>query len=271
MAFQAVYISEIGSQQNPFTYAVTDSSGNLIEERWDHGLSNVITATAIRVSRKAPDKQKFERVMEASKLDIDLYVTDSRVALSCKKYKKGGGWYGTGIGGMVAALAIDAGSKIIAAATSKGKILLGQIRYEWIYFLGYSHRTGMSGHNAVQICYRDSQKNIWLIVLLLKNNADAAFLTNDILHRASKYRLEMTNEKSPEALEFFNKYSAGSEITPNADPKGSSVITFPHYYFAPNGEDKRPPVSGWRCAQCGTTNTEDAMFCGECGSKRIFS
>lgn len=270
MAFQAVYISEIGSEQNPFTYAVTDSSGNLIEEKWDHGLSNVVTATSIRVSKKAPDKQKFECIIEASKLDIDLYVTDSRVAISCKKYKKGGGWYGTGIGGMMAALAIDAGSKIIAAATSRGKILLGQIRYEWLYFLGYTCKTGLSGHNAVQICYKDKQKNIWLMTFLLKNNADAAFIANDILHRASKYRLEMTDEKSQKALEFYNKYLADGEITPDDDPKKSSTITFPEYYFAPNGEDKRPS-GGWHCQQCGSANSEDAMFCGECGSKRTSS
>jgi hypothetical protein len=240
MAFNAIYISQIGDQQNPFAYAVTDDMGNLIEEKWDHGLNNVVTATSILLTKKGAEMPSFVQVTKATNLKINFYVTDSRLTLVCKNYEKGGGWVGFDAVSILTALTINAGSKIIAAAKNKGKIFLGQIRYEWVYFIGYKRKSNWRSGDAIVICYQDAQKTFWMMTLQLKNGTDTAFIANDILRRAAKYRLEMTDEKSEKALKFFREYAAGAKIVPNDNPQKVSTIFIHDHYFAPNGEDKRP-------------------------------
>jgi hypothetical protein len=50
---------------------------------------------------------------------IDVYVTDSRVAVACARFDKGGGWVGIGAAGVVAATAANAVSKSRAKARSR--------------------------------------------------------------------------------------------------------------------------------------------------------
>jgi len=235
MAFNAVCISEIGDQSNPYIYPTTDDMCNLGEEKWDNGLNNVITAKSILVQKKLKGTDNYVQVLHAMDINIDFYVTDSRVVLLCKKYDKGGGWYG-GIGALVA----NAGSKIMAAARSKGKVLLGQVRYEWIAMLSYQRKVSWLTEESIQVYYKDNDGTYWCISLNFKKGTDTEFLANNILHRACKYRLAMNDEKGEKETEFFTKYSTGANITPNSNPKQYSDCIFPNFYFAPMGEDKRP-------------------------------
>lgn len=237
MTFNAIIISEIGNQDQPFAYAITDDEGNLVSEKHDHGLSNVLTATAITVKKCANGVNDYVQTMHGTDIKIDVYVTDSRVAILCKKYDKGGGWTGG-----LTALALNAGSKILAAHRRKGKVLIGHIRYEWLCDIAYQAKISWLTSDCLRIFYKDAEKNQWCLELTFKKGTDSAFIANDILRRASKYRLEMTDEKGEKETAFFAKYSTGSGKIPlTDDPKNKlSIIAFPNSYFAPKGEDKRP-------------------------------
>ena len=232
MAFSAIVVAPIGGQADPFAYPITDEECNVIEEKLDHGLSNVVTATSIFFSYRGASSSK--QVIQGLNLKVDFYVTDSRVVLLCEKYDKGSSWSGG-----LAALALDAASSIAAAARRKGKVMLGHIRYEWISEITYNHK----GH--IGISYKDGDKNCWTLGLLFKKATDTEFVANEILRRTCAYRLAMTDQEEKErhegAVEFFVKYSTGGRITPTENPKKeSSRIQIPYSFLAPGGQKFRP-------------------------------
>lgn len=69
----------------------------------------------------------------------DGFVSDCRVALSCEKFTKGSTWIGVGPGAAIAGTAM-AVSALRARHRRKGKIMVGQLRYEWIGRVGVKGR-----------------------------------------------------------------------------------------------------------------------------------
>ena len=245
MAFNAMYIKKSGDQSQPFAYAGSDETGQLAVEMPDGGSGRVasLKANSFTVRRKADGATAYADVMSAGNVKLEVYVTDSRVAFRCKKYKKGRAWYGTGAGALVAGIAMLL-SAIIAAVSRSGKLLLGQVRYEWISQIQYSRKVSWKTANSVRLCYTDTEKNSWIIGLTFKKDVDTAALANDILHRACRYRLATQEEKSETALAFFNQNAQSGVIPPSPNPKNYASVTFPTYYTAPGGEAKRPAVIG---------------------------
>ena len=82
-----------------------------------------------------PDR--FKNLAESRKVKADVIVTMSRVAVSCAKFDKGGGWVPLGgIASGVVALGLNAGSKLRAAKRSRNKVLVGHVRYPWLAYVG---------------------------------------------------------------------------------------------------------------------------------------
>jgi hypothetical protein len=54
----------------------------------------------------------------------------------CEKFTKGGGWRGFGVGGLAFAAVANVVSHARAAARRKGKVLIAQVRYEWLVQAG---------------------------------------------------------------------------------------------------------------------------------------
>src|SRR5580700_10466326 len=81
-------------------------------------------------------------------VSIDVYITDGRVAVACEKYDKGGGWSGFGGVGLMVAVTANAVSKARAASRSRGKALVGHIRYPWLKSVGASVKTGVGTSEA---------------------------------------------------------------------------------------------------------------------------
>lgn len=88
-----------------------------------------VVATAVCVMRVRDGGLKT--LTRLRDIKIDIYITDGRLALACVKYDKGGGWVGFGTGALVAVTA-NAISKARAARRSRGKVLVGHIRYPWV-------------------------------------------------------------------------------------------------------------------------------------------
>jgi hypothetical protein len=199
-------------------------------------LNTTVRATTIEICQKEPQGEKFTEVMRGEKIDITVFITDSRVALHCAKYDKGGGW----VGDPLSSLVLNAGSKLLAARRRKGKVLLGQIRYEWLKAIGYSRKTGWLSSDTIRLFWTDTDEVNWYLDLTFPKNTDTEFMAHDILRRACRYRQEMTDEKDEVELKFYRDYLGGTRITPAEDSKNLSFIRFPNHYFAPRGEKNRP-------------------------------
>ncbi len=107
----------VGDQQSPVTL-----------EEWDGEIQR-LAGSALRVSEIVAGRLKT--VVRVKDVKLDLLITDSRFAIACSKYEKGGGWWGVGGGGVLFAVAANGVSKVRAAHRRRGKMLLGHVRYPW--------------------------------------------------------------------------------------------------------------------------------------------
>lgn len=69
-------------------------------------------------------------------IPFTVVVTQSRTVIYCEKFTKGGGWVGFGAGGLAVALVANAVSHARAAARRRGKLLIAQVRHEWLAGVG---------------------------------------------------------------------------------------------------------------------------------------
>jgi hypothetical protein len=236
MTYSSIGVVKRGTQVNQYMYPLTDLEGRIVPEKWDNGMQNSVTATSYSEKFMAEGVSELIERQYHRKLRMDTYITDSRVTFSCTNYNRDGLdiWLLFGIPQL-----------IWRAASRRGKVLAGHIRYEWISEIYYSNKTGILSDETVRLCYEDSDSTIWAVDITLNKNIDSAFIANNILQRACRYRLAMQDEKSPELMEFLTTYSKGGEIPPSNDSKKQmSGVLFPNYYLAPTGENKRPILTG---------------------------
>jgi hypothetical protein len=123
-------------------------------------------------------------VIKDRKIKIDLFLTDARFALACSKYDKGGGWVGSA-GVMIAANAV---SKARAAIRSRGQMLVGQVRYPWIYKVGSSPKTGWASEEKL-FFHETTKAGATTLTLTLPKDVDAALVAAEVTRRLARYRL----------------------------------------------------------------------------------
>ncbi len=244
MGYSAIKIPEIGQNVDPFVDAATDSAGNLIEEPYDHGLRHKVTATRLQILRRAAGASEFEMLLFVPEIELEVYITDSRVAYRCLKYDKGDRKWSGGL----TALALNAYERAKADRRSAGTVLLGHIRYEWLREIQYSdyHKQKWYESNdfRIRLIYKDADQATWVVETCFGNEIDTAFLANEILHRAARYRLAMTDEKQEKLIEYTKK-CLNTTIPRSDNPKEKySSCSLMYSYFAPGGEEYRPPLDG---------------------------
>jgi len=238
MKYESIFIREIGDAEKPFEYAGTDDNGQVTLDAWDHGVGCSFVASALTVSHIKTGGEKTVYI-KAQEIALSVYVTDSRVIFYCSNYDKGGGW----IGGGVQSLVLNAISKAAARARTKGTVLVGHIRYEWLQSIGYFCKTGWLSQEQMRFIYNDSDETQWIIDLVLNKRDDSSAFAHDVLHRACKYRLVMKDEISDIERLFLESHSRTARIPVTDDPRHKfSIAHFPTHYKAPTAEFRRPPL-----------------------------
>jgi len=230
MSFCAYRIALIGNQENPYYFAGTNQNGQIVEEKWDNGLNRVLKGSQWTFLKYKTDPKKDSKIIVSLGLgDVSNYFTDSRVVTLNRKYDQGSiSWE---------FVSSDKSDK----KKFKGKVLLGQVRYEWLHKIAFSRKTGVFSIDSVSLIYSDGD-SYYDSVIVLPKGTDTEFLANDILHRACKYRLAMKDKKSEHDMEFFRRYSESGKIGTPADPKETPSIILPNSYYAPLGEEFRPDI-----------------------------
>lgn len=137
------------------------------------------TATAVEF------KTNGRTVFRDRKVKIDVFVTDARFAVACSKFDKGGGWVGSG-GFMVVANSV---SKARAVLRSRGRMLVGQVRYPWIRRVGSSPKTGWASEEKLVFETSAGKGGDMQLTLTLPKNVDAGLVAAEIAKRAAAYRL----------------------------------------------------------------------------------
>ena len=108
---------------------------------------------------------KVTTVLSLNDVSIECLITDSRVALACQKYDKGGGWVGFGAGAVVA-LAANGISKALAARRRRGSALVGQVRYPWLAQVGGKTKQGWLSAEQLRIVASRSKADGGGVIML---------------------------------------------------------------------------------------------------------
>lgn len=191
-----------------------------------------VVATAVRVLEARAGGLK--QLVSLRDVKIDVFVTDSRVALACEKYDKGGGWVGFGAGGLLVAVTANAVSKARAASRSRGKVLVGHVRYPWLKSVGAATKSGFGTSEAIRLEYSDKLSGgpvIKLVELTLPKNIDATLVAQEIARRAANYRLANYPNMTAEERAKFTSLSAAPP-RPQPVPKKFDFVRMPTYYHA---------------------------------------
>ncbi len=194
---------------------------------------NVMRAVATAVSVMEVTGAGRKTLVRLREVKIDVYITDGRLALACEKYDKGGGWSGFGAGGAAIAITANAVSKARAARRSRGKVLVGHIRYPWLKAVGASSKSGFATTEAIRLEFSQKLSGTAvrkLIELTLPRNIDATLVAEEIARRAAAFRLAYYTDMKPEArAEFARLSQAPPRLQP--EPKKFAFHQMPTFFY----------------------------------------
>ncbi len=198
----------------------TDKNTIVMEDRDG---SNVQRLTASEVIFKVGAATKFKD----RKVKIDLFVTDARFALACSSYDKGGGHTFLGGGGaLVFNVGVNSVSKVRAKMRSRGKMLVGQVRYPWLHRVGSSPKTGFGTHEKLYFEMSVKGGGTTTLTLYLPSNVSAAQVAAEVARRAARFRL--THEDlDGETREMLTPFTTVEPLAPGPNAKDIRWFTLP--------------------------------------------
>lgn len=177
--------------------------------------------------------KKRQSLLELGDRPITVVVTDSRIAIYCEKYDKGGGFIGFGVGAAVA-LAANVASRALAARRRKGKALVGHVRYRWLSHVGAASKAGLLSRDKVRILVREGNQSAHPgahleLLLLFKRGIDPHEIAAEIARRAAQARL-LETDLSDEHRSEFELLAEASKLANK--PKEYATHAMPTYYRA---------------------------------------
>lgn len=161
-------------------------------------------------------------VMRARDIRGHVLLTESRIAVACSRYEKGGGWWGFGDGALLA-LPLNAGSHALAAMRRRGKMLVGQVRYPWIESVYGQNKVGRKGAEAIRIVVNLGGKRRVHLDLTLPNDIDAMAVATELIRLAAKFRL--AHDPSPLGEQERERLLALADLEPLVYARGTGKMT----------------------------------------------
>jgi hypothetical protein len=186
-----------------------------------------VTATELSVAELTA---KPRRIFRVEKVKAALIVTDSRVAVACSKYEKGGGWMPLSVGAIPVAIASNTASKVMASRRRRGKMLVGQVNYPYLSSVG-CRRTGvMRPREQLRLNVFDptmpSRATLALDITLAAGSQSAGSMSQQIVSRAAAHRLESGERLDGRSRELLQRLLTPEPLAPTGD-KNFSLYSLP--------------------------------------------
>ncbi len=229
MSFNVIIIRDESDGNDAGLYPITGNEPSSIQlEPADGKQVKTLFAKTLRVEQRVGNT--LNRVAGASDITATVYITDSRFAVACSKYDKGGGWYG-GVG----ALALNAASHAMASHRRKGKMLVGQVRYRWLSSVGFQEKTSAKTVDALRFGVFERvngvEREVYFSVHFPKGT-DTKALATLIIRRAAEYRLATDLQMSTAE---FRAFQALTTVTLQASPGAIATTAMPSKFPATPG------------------------------------
>ena len=172
-------------------------------------LSLHCTSVTLRI---AGDKKS---IIQLRDIRGKVTLTDGRITFACSKYDKGGGWFGG-----FTAVALNAGSKALAARRRRGKMLVAHLRYPWINAVYAKNKSGFLSSEQLRIVFVNDGARMQLDLELPKE-VDAAAVATELIRRTATFRLRHDPEMTREERE---QLEALQNLEPLVDSKDSTEM-----------------------------------------------
>ncbi len=238
-------IREIEDQGSGGVYPLpnSDASGWLI--RWEEQDGQTPMALNINGLEEYEIVPGGNRLLtRLSKTPGVLYITDARIAVAVEKFTKGNRYWGVGAGAAVAVVAMGV-SAARAAHKRHGKMLVGQVRYQWLKVLAASPAQGRTGSElrfVVEVKTTSGGTRTYrLDVTLGYPQVDPLLPARDIIQRAARYRLSRypgSAEHHPRLHELTQ-----APLLPPPAPGKAATYVMPNFFFM-NSKTAYPAGAG---------------------------
>ena len=205
MTYNVLSVCENGAENYPL-YPLLNDDILIVPEALDGPLGEPIRVSKIVVRRKVGNS--YTTVTETKDIVFQVWITASRVIFYCKKFEKGGGWVGFGLGGLAVAVVANSVSHAIAANRRKGKALIGNIRYPWVSSVMFTPRNGFGTEENVRIAFvdgTDDSRPDGDITFSIERHNNANRVARNIVDRVIAYRYASGEELDAEELRRFEE------------------------------------------------------------------
>ncbi|MBT8162569.1 MULTISPECIES: hypothetical protein [Arthrobacter] len=233
MVYSPLTVTEPGEPES-FAYPSLTQDLKLVWDGLDGDIIGPIHASAASVHLYDNNRSQFRKIASVEDVRIDCYVTESRFAMICEKYDKGGGWIGGG-----AALVLNAGSKILAANRRRGKALTGHLRYAWLRQILFQRKEGFLGIEALRLVYKSESANMFL-QLTLDKSTDSAALAHELMERTVAYRKADTDPFEADEAEAFERLLGAGRVVQEKGTMGKYEL--PTSWPAGSAAQYAPPA-----------------------------
>jgi hypothetical protein len=229
MTFDVFCIRTMGETDNQAMFPALDDSGKVSREPLDGERHQHLVANAMVVRDATGSKTR--NITELRDIRADVFITDARLIMMCAKYDKGGGW----IGSPGLSLALNAASKIRASRRSRGKVLVGHVRYPWLSSVGFSPKQGWLDEEVLRLVVQDGTadpRRLLVVDLSLPKETDSAAVAREIMLRAVTYRTAH-DELSEDEHAGFQELAVSAP--PRPQPKNFALYRMPTSWHAMPG------------------------------------
>lgn len=174
---------------------------------------------------------KFKEIIRLGDIKAEMVISDARVAVACLNYNRAGG---VGLG-LLAAAAINTARKAQTAHSQDPKVLVGQVRYPWIWTMGCHARSGFGlGHGEIHVGLNAGSKSAPLptfLTVAVKGDS-AERVAREITRRAVSYRLTHGDVRDDVRTKLEALLQEDPLIRDSALRKKHVAFKFPTYFFA---------------------------------------
>lgn len=243
MTFQMLAVCEVGEEGDRPVYPILDPEINVEREPIDGDFGIPLQVSTVIVSRKVGNT--WQKQMETSDISFQLWVTGGRVIAYCRKFEKGGGWVGFGLGGLAVAAVGNIVSHAVAANRRKGKALVGHLRYPWISEVAFAPKQGFGSAETLRLTYVDGSeptKPEVHVTFHLDRGTDANQVARYIVDRIIAYRYASGEKMTADEVAAFEKLR-GSGFLPPPQKGYLSIYHIPTSWNAPSGLTHVPSVT----------------------------
>ena len=230
MPFNLLTVRSADSTADDFLYpalaAVDDAPFLISTDGADGPQITHLRASKVVISEVMDGRRK--EVSSLGDVKLDVLITDSRLALYCSKYDKGGGW----IGSPGAMLVSNAVSKTRAAIRRHNKLLVGQARYGWIASVGGTSKTSWLTDEQLRVIVTEKTptgERVVILELTFPKGDDGRAIALEVASRAARYRLSSGETLQEAEREQMVSVANAQRLQP--EPKSYATHTLAAPYF----------------------------------------